>query len=299
MKVFASLLAGVAGSALFGTRHGSSSDSVVHASAKPSTEPECPFSQAEFRSFPLVNVYNESHDTKVLRFALPSADTKSCLPLASCVSLRFVTADGKEVIRPYTPISRVDQQGYFEIMVKKYKGSQMGSHLHAMKKGDTIDAKGPWVKIPLKSNQYKTIGMIAGGTGIAPMFQVAKEILRTPKNTTEVSLIYASRRKEDVLLGNELNELMGLYPLFSPYYTLSQAPSNWMGGVGHVNKEMIKSFMPPPNRVMDSIILVCGPPKFMETVSGDKDFSTSPPSQGELKGILKELGYMPRHVFKF
>lgn len=299
MNVLASLVAGAVGAAAFQASCGScSSSSVAHAaSAQPALE--SPFSQAEFRSFPLVNVYNESYDTKVLRFALPSADTRSNFPLASCVSLRFVGPDGKDVVRPYTPISRVDQMGYFEIMVKKYQGSQMGSHLHSLKKGDTIDVKGPWVKLPLKANQYKTIGMIAGGTGIAPMFQVAKEILRTPKNTTDVSLIYASRRKEDVLLGNELNELMGLYPNFSPYYILSQAPANWMGGVGHVTKEMIKAFMPPPHRVLDSIILVCGPPKFMEAVSGDKDFTASPPTQGELKGMLKEMGYMPKHVFKF
>lgn len=274
-----------------------SSSAVVE--AKAAAEEPSPFSKAEFTSFPLVNVYDESHDTKVLRFALPAADMPLNLPLASCISLRYVGSDGKDVVRPYTPISKVDQQGYFEIMVKRYKDSKMGSHLHSLKKGQTIDVKGPWVKIPVKSNQYKQIGMIAGGTGIAPMFQVAREVLRAPKNTTEISLIYANRRKEDVLLGNELNELTELYPLFSPYFVLSKPPSNWMGGVGHVNKEMIKSLMPAPNRAADTIIFVCGPPKFMETVSGDKDYKSSPPTQGDLQGILKELGYMPKHIFKF
>ena len=294
MKVFASIVAGIVGANCFASP---SQMSVAHAAAP--APPETPFSQAEFRSFPLVNVYDETHDTKVLRFALPAADTKCNLPVASCVTLRYVDSDGKDVIRPYTPISRVEQQGYFEILVKKYQGSKMGSHLHALKKGDSIDAKGPWIKLPIKSNQFKTIGMICGGTGIAPMYQVAREVLRASKNATEVNMIYACRRKEDVLLGNELNELMSLYPLFSPYYVLSQPPSNWMGGVGHINKEMIKSLMPAPQRVLDTIILVCGPPKFMESISGDKDFKTSPPGQGELKGMLKELGYIPKHVFKF
>lgn len=275
------------------------SSSTASAASKAPEEAAGPFSKSDFRSFPLVNVYDESHDTKVLRFALPSADMPLGLPVASCVTLRFAGADGKDVVRPYTPISKVDQQGYFEILVKRYQGSLMGTHLHGLKKGDTIDVKGPWVKIPIKANQYKQIGMIAGGTGIAPMFQVAREVLRTPKNTTEISLIYASRRKEDVLLGNELNELTELYPLFSPYFVLSKPPSDWMGGVGHVNKEMIKSLMPPPQRAADTIILVCGPPKFMDTISGDKDFTTSPPAQGDLKGMLKEMGYLPRHIFKF
>lgn len=260
---------------------------------------DSPFSQSEFRSFPLLSVYDESHNTKVFRFALPSADAPLKLEVASCISLRFQGKDGGDVIRPYTPINRSDQLGYFEIIVKKYKNSKMGTHLFSMKKGDCIDVKGPWVKMPLKSNQYKTIGMIAGGTGIAPMYQVARNILRAPKNETEVALIYANKRKEDVLLGNELNELMESYPRFSPYFVLSKAPSDWMGGVGYVNREMIKSLMPAPNCAGDAIVLVCGPPPFMETICGDKDFTKSPPTQGELKGYLKELGYLPKMVFKF
>ncbi|KAG5479074.1 hypothetical protein LSCM1_02921 [Leishmania martiniquensis] len=261
--------------------------------------PSSPFSQSEFRSFPLMDVYDESHNTKVFRFALPEADMPLNLEVASCVSFRFLDKDGKEVIRPYTPLNRSDQRGYFDVLVKKYQGSKMGTHLFAMKKGDTIDVKGPWVKLPIKANQYKTIGMIAGGTGITPMYQVARHVLRAPKNSTEITLIYANERKEDVLLGNELNELMETYPRFSPYFVLSKAPSDWMGGVGFVNKEMIKSLMPTPNRAGDSVILVCGPPPFMEAISGDKDFSSNPPSQGELKGYLKELGYIPKMVYKF
>lgn len=62
---------------------------------------------------------------------------------------------------------------------------------------------------------------------------------------------------------------------------------------------MIRSLLPPPSSSADSIILVCGPPPFMESVSGDKDFSNTPPSQGELKGILKDIGYSSRMVYKF
>lgn len=290
MKAFIASAVGFAVSGWYASVTSSSSDCAASKS---------PFSQSEYHSFPLLDVYDESQNTKVFRFALPEADMPLNLEVASCVSFRYVEKDGSEVIRPYTPINRSDQLGYFDILVKKYNGSKMGSHLFSMKKGDTIDIKGPWVKLPIKANQYKTIGMIAGGTGISPMYQVARNVLHTPKNTTEVNLIYANSRKEDVLLGNELNELMETYPRFSPYFVLSKAPSDWMGGVGHINKEMIKSLMPAPNRAADSIILVCGPPPFMDTICGDKDFKSYPPSQGELKGYLKELGYLPKMVFKF
>ncbi|KPA85693.1 putative mitochondrial NADH-cytochrome b5 reductase [Leptomonas pyrrhocoris] len=290
MKAFIAAAAGFAASSWYTSATTSSTSCTTQTS---------PFSQSEFRSFPLLDVYDESHNTKVFRFALPEADMPLNLEVASCVSFRYVDKDGTEVVRPYTPLNRSDQLGYFDVMVKNYQGSKMGSHLFAMRKGDCIDVKGPWVKLPIKSNQYKAIGMLAGGTGITPMYQVARNILRAPKNTTEITLVYANERKEDVLFGNELNQLMEAYPRFSPYFVLSKAPSDWMGGVGYINKEMIKSLMPAPNRAGDSIILVCGPPPFMETISGDKDFKSYPPSQGELKGYLKELGYMPKMVFKF
>lgn len=295
MKALFATTVGVAASSWFHSVYstGNASSPAVCASSA------SPFSQSEFRAFPLINVYDESHNTKVFRFAFPEHDMPLNLEITSCVTLKFTDKDGMDVVRPYTPISRAEQLGYFELCVKKYQNSKMGTHLFSLKKGDTVDVKGPWVKVLIKPNQYKTIGMIAGGTGIAPMYQVARNILRAPKNNTEVSLIYCNSRKEDVLLGNELNELMETYPRFSPYFVLSKAPSDWMGGVGHINKEMIKSLMPAPNRAGEALILVCGPPPFMEAVSGDKDFAKQPPMQGELKGFLKELGYMPKMVFKF
>jgi len=256
-------------------------------------------SPTEFRSFPLINVYDESPDSKVLRFAFPEADMELGMNLCSCLVLKFTDDDGKEVVRPYTPISRVHQWGYFEVLVKNYKESKMGNHLHKMKLGQTIEAKGPFEKFPYKKNQYKHIGMIAAGTGITPMFQLLREMFKETDCKTEVNLIYANRRKEDVLLGNELNELMELYPAFAPYFVLSDPPQNWMGGIGHVNATMIKQFMPSPTKVVDGVILVCGPPSFMQAISGDKDFTKSPPTQGDLSGVLKDLGYNSRQVYKF
>eukprot|EP00672_Neobodo_designis_P019913 CAMPEP_0174853542 /NCGR_PEP_ID=MMETSP1114-20130205/28879_1 /TAXON_ID=312471 /ORGANISM="Neobodo designis, Strain CCAP 1951/1" /LENGTH=295 /DNA_ID=CAMNT_0016088197 /DNA_START=134 /DNA_END=1021 /DNA_ORIENTATION=+ len=294
MKAIAAGAAGVFTSAYYmGTEPSAASSSVQCAKVMP----EPPLSPSEFRPFQLINVYDESPDTKVFRFAFPDGNQDLNMQLCSCVAFRFTDKDGNEVIRPYTPISRHDQKGYFEFCIKNYKDSKMGSHLWALKIGQTIDIKGPFVKWNYKPGQYKTFGFIAGGTGITPMFQFLRQLVKD-KTEPEISLIYANRRKEDVLLGYELNTLMKQYRNFSPYYLLSDPPASWMGGIGHVSKEMLKAFMPPPSR-KDGMLFVCGPPKFMEHVCGDKNFATQPPSQGDLKGLLKELGYAPSQVFKF
>ncbi|MCI26872.1 NADH-cytochrome b5 reductase 1, partial [Trifolium medium] len=42
--------------------------------------------------------------------------------------------------------------------------------------------------------------MLAGGSGITPMFQVARAILENPSDKTKVHLIYANVTYEDILL---------------------------------------------------------------------------------------------------
>ena len=48
-------------------------------------------------------------------------------------------------------------------------------------------------------------GMIAGGSGITPMFQVAQGILRNPYDATKVFLIYANVAEDDILLRKEFD----------------------------------------------------------------------------------------------
>ncbi len=51
-----------------------------------------------------------------------------------------------------------------------------------------IDKKSPTV-----THQVKRIGMIAGGTGITPMYQLVKDICKNPDDNTKVQLIFANQ----------------------------------------------------------------------------------------------------------
>ena len=63
---------------------------------------------------------------------------------------------------------------------------------------------------PCSKAQYpfgkKTITMIAGGTGITPMYQ-ALQLLAQSDDDTEVTLLYGNRSPTDILLKDELDEL--------------------------------------------------------------------------------------------
>ena len=47
--------------------------------------------------------------------------------------------------------------------------------------------------------------MVAGGSGITPMFQVASAILRNPWDATKVFLVYANVAERDILLREQLD----------------------------------------------------------------------------------------------
>lgn len=291
MKAFIASVAGFAGASLYQSR---SEAQAWGFGSKPA------FSHKEFQSYKLISVEEETHDTKHFRFALASPKTHLDLPVASCITLRYTDEKGQEVARPYTPINLVSDEGHFDLMVKCYPKSKMGSHLFSLKVGDSIEVKGPWHTFDVKPSQYNQIGMIAGGTGLTPMFQIINNVLHGEDNTTKISLLYSNKTENDVLLGSRLEELAKKFPgKFATYYCLTTPPKRWTGYSGHIDKKMIAETMPGPEREGDSIVLVSGPPPFMKTICGPKDYKSYPPKQGSLEGYLKEMGYSEKGVYKF
>ena len=138
--------------------------------------------------------------------------------------------------------------------------------------------------------------MVAGGTGITPMYQVITYLLAQPGDETELTLVYANRTPEDIILKTELDTLERTHPRFNVYHTVSEAGPVWEGGLGFVNESVLKAYLPKPG---DGKVLVCGPPGLMKHISGDKDYEKQPPAQGEISGLLKAQGYTSEDVFKF
>jgi cytochrome-b5 reductase len=238
-----------------------------------------------------------NHNSKRFRFRLPEDDMTSGLHVASAILTKFKPADAeKAVIRPYTPISDEDATGYVDLLVKQYPNGPMSTHMHGMVPGQHLDVKGPIPKYPWAANKHEHIALIAGGTGITPMFQLCRAIFNNPDDKTKVTLVFGNVSEDDILLKKELAALENSNPRrFRAFYVLDNAPKHWTGAQGYINKDLLKTVLPEPKE--DNIkVFVCGPPGMMDSISGNKK---SPRDQGELKGILKELGYTPEQVYKF
>lgn len=194
----------------------------------------------------------------------------------------------------YTPISDPDAKGHFDLLIKIYPDGKMSQHFASLKPGDVVEVKGPIEKLRYTPNMKKHIGMIAGGSGITPMLQIIEAILKNPEDNTKISLLYANVSPDDILLKKKLDVLADSHPNLKIFYTVDTPSENWRGGKGYITKDIAVKGLPGPSE--DSLILVCGPPGLMNHISGDK---AKDRSQGELTGILKELGYTEDMVYKF
>ena len=168
---------------------------------------------------PLIEKEVISHDTRRFRFGLPSNQHILGLPVGQHIHL-IATIDNELVIRPYTPISCDDDVGYVDLVVKVYfkdvhpkfpAGGNMSQYLENMNIGDKISFRGPTGRLqyvgkgkflikklrkdPPKPVKAYRINMIAGGTGITPMLQLVRDVLKNSSkgDATELALIFANQ----------------------------------------------------------------------------------------------------------
>jgi len=264
---------------------------VYYSTKATAAEPKPALDPNEWRDFKLIEKSKVSPNASLYRFAL-DPDQDLGLPVSSFILVQEDLGEEKPVVRPYTPVT-YDEKGHFDLLIKTYPTGKYSKHIDSLKIGQSIHVKGPNKKIPITPNMKKSIGMIAGGSGITPMLQIIRHILNNPEDKTEISLLYSNTTEQDILVGDYLYQLAEEYPNFHIYYTVSKPPPGWTQGVGHVTNAMIKSKLPAPSN--DSIIFVCGPPGMVENVCGPKvEYE-----QGPLLGLLKDLGYTESQVFKF
>nr|ACS44801.1 nitrate reductase [Heterosigma akashiwo] len=253
-------------------------------------------------AFALVEREEITHNVRRLRFALQSPEHVLGLPVGQHM---FVSAkiDGALCMRAYTPLTGDEVQGYFDLLIKVYyanehpkfpEGGKMSQHLNSLTIGQTIDVRGPLGHIDYKGKglfdidgkeiQCRDILMMAGGTGITPMWQVMSAVLRDEADSTKLNLIFANNTEDDILLQEELNDMDSENEQCQVYHTIAtpKNPETWSQGVGFITQEMVEQQFGPARD--DAIVFLCGPPPMI-------NFACLP--------ALEALGYKKEQIFQF
>ena len=97
-------------------------------------------------------------------------------------------------------------------------GGKMSQHIENLKIGETLDFTGPKGRLeykgsgdfkidgikksdPTRESHVTEIGMIAGGSGITPMWQIIQDVFQNCQNDkTKIHLLFANKTEADILL---------------------------------------------------------------------------------------------------
>ncbi|KAF9153962.1 hypothetical protein BG015_002221 [Linnemannia schmuckeri] len=255
----------------------------INSTQQSSNDRGCSFLTPQWQPIRLVKKDNISYDTRIFRFALPDSATKFGLPTGKHVFLRGKANDGKVYVRAYTPISDDSLDGHVEFLIKVYKptekfpeGGHLSQVLDTLHIGDTVDVRGPLGAFLYSGHGRWTFGThsgracriitMAGGTGITPIYQLIRAIVKDRNDRTEVRLIYANRTADDILLREELNQLekesAGRVKICHP-------PKDWRGCTGHIDERMVQEYgtfesHETLNHAIDTIAVLCGPPGLID-----------------------------------
>ena len=169
-----------------------------------------------------------------------------------------------------------------DLVLKVYKGGvvdrfpdggKMSQYFGGLKVGDEVAISGPvgmteylgggkWLH-GRREITASAVGMMAGGTGITPMYQILQVALKDPKDKTTFSLLFANQTPDDILIKAELDALAKKYPArFSVHYTVDRAPKGWAGSTGFISAEMIEAHLPAASP--KTLVVMCGPPPMIK-----------------------------------
>ena len=275
-------------------------------------------------TYPLLNKWKQSNDTWLLRFGLPSdrlhLGDDPMLPTCISVHHNGTSEDGsaKLLKKSYSPTSHPSTTNTFDLLVKAYPprlGGGVGAAICALEPGEHLRGKLKSERMvhgsPVIAKRWDRIGLIAGGTGVAPLVQIIRIVLDDPTDRTQIQLLSINRYEEDILMRKELDELAKQQPdRFSVKYSLtgkSGLSEHWDGYTGRGSVEMTKEALPPPSDdERSTMVFVCGTDGFRDMWAGPiarapplADGSKGPKIQGPLTGILREAGYEASDVFKY
>jgi cytochrome-b5 reductase len=191
-------------------------------------------------------------------FDLPKSTSVLGLPIGQHIAIRG-TVDDHSVTRSYTPVSNNRDLGRLELLIRIYPDGQLGKYLKALQPGDKVDIRGPKGAMRYRKGMSKELGLVGGGTGITPLFQIIRAICEDKTDNTKLTLVYANRSEADIMLRKRLDSFAEASKgQFEVYYMLDKPPAGWKYGTGHIDKNVLQEKMPAISD--DNKVLLCGPP---------------------------------------
>ena len=192
-----------------------------------------------------------THDVK--RFIVSKPAGFSFVP-GQGVELAINRAGLSDQGRPFTPTGLADDR-VLEFTIKAYADhGGVTQALHEHEAGAELLMSEPFGTI-----SYQGPGVfIAGGAGITPFLAILRSLARTGELDRQ-TLIFSNKAPRDVICEKELRHLLGARCILT--CTGEAAP-------GYAHRRVDRAFLQETIQDFKQRFYLCGPPPFMEAVSG-------------------------------
>jgi len=133
------------------------------------------------------------------------------------------------------------------------------SRLHALTPGARAYLDGPHGNFTLGGRSGKTIAMIAGGIGIAPVIGLLRH-LHARGDPRPIGLLYGARNTSQLVHAAEIREACAALDLKYSFF-VDEPPPRWDGGVGELTKTAVREAI--RGEPADCLCFLCGPTPMM------------------------------------
>jgi Na+-transporting NADH:ubiquinone oxidoreductase subunit F len=168
------------------------------------------------------------------------------------------------VSRAYSISSPPSDAQSVQVVVRLVPGGIGSTYVHNLNEGDTVMFTGPYGEFRLNEDPSVGIVCVGGGSGMAPLRNVALTVLEHwPER--ECWLLFGCRATDDVFYLDEFEELARKHPNFKVVYALSEPEegSDWDGETGFIHVSVDRHIKASDARRQ---AFLCGPPPMIEAV---------------------------------
>lgn len=188
---------------------------------------------------------------------------------------------GVQTSRAYSIASSPGRLSTVDLIVRRVpRGFFAGWMIDHVREGDVLSLSGPEGDfVHNRLTDTDELVLIAGGSGIAPFRALVEDVLDRGL-PIDMTLLYGTRRPDDVIFGIRLGTLASRHPdRFRMTLVVSEASPDWQGQRGFLDADCIRRNVPPESYARKTWFL-CGPPE-MCTLA---------------ENALLELGVSPRRI---
>ena len=219
-------------------------------------------------SLRVVQIKKETKDTVTLCFKQPGL-RKLKYKAGQYLTLSF-RINGRKYARPYSFSSSPSADTLLEVTIKRVPKGIVSNYINDyIKIDDTIEVMQPMGDFIFEPNETtQEIYLWGVGSGITPLYSLAKEIIATQANI-KVHLIYGNKNQESTIFHEALQQLKTKYPnnfTITNFYSLSDPAVHENCHSGRISKEFVKGLFSNHQNLNKCANYICGPLSLKNTI---------------------------------